>query len=128
MSTHRAVVQALLGFGCRAAVDRLRRPEPTGEPHADPPAFILDRAAVPRDRLRAGDARRASAAGCKLVIMYKWDPERALELIERERVTNFVGVPTQSWDLLESPRLRRLRHVEPASASAAAARRRRPSW
>src|SRR4029077_14210513 len=24
--------------------------------------------------------------------------------IEREEVTNFVGVPTQSWDLLESPR------------------------
>ena len=44
------------------------------------------------------------ATGLKLVIMYKWDPERALELIERERVTNFVGVPTQSWDLLESPR------------------------
>jgi long-chain acyl-CoA synthetase len=43
------------------------------------------------------------AAGCKLVIMHKWSPERALELIERERVTNFVGVPTMSWDLLESP-------------------------
>ena len=43
------------------------------------------------------------SSGLKLVIMYKWDPERALELIERERVTNFVGVPTQSWDLLESP-------------------------
>ena len=39
----------------------------------------------------------------KLVIMYKWDPERALELIEREQVTNFVGVPTHDWDLLESP-------------------------
>ena len=26
-----------------------------------------------------------------------------LELIERERVTQFVGVPTQSWDLLECP-------------------------
>jgi long-chain acyl-CoA synthetase len=36
--------------------------------------------------------------------MYRWDPERALELIERERVTNLIGVPTQSWDLLESPR------------------------
>jgi long-chain acyl-CoA synthetase len=36
-------------------------------------------------------------------MMYKWDPERALELIERERVTHFVGVPTMSWDLLESP-------------------------
>jgi long-chain acyl-CoA synthetase len=44
------------------------------------------------------------AAGVKLVMMYRWDPERALELIEREQVTNFVGVPTQSWDLLESPR------------------------
>jgi long-chain acyl-CoA synthetase len=37
-------------------------------------------------------------------MMRKWSAERALELIERERVTNFVGVPTQSWDLLESPR------------------------
>ena len=36
-------------------------------------------------------------------MMYRWDPERALELIERERVTTFVGVPTMSWDLLESP-------------------------
>jgi long-chain acyl-CoA synthetase len=44
------------------------------------------------------------ASGLKLVIMYKWDPERALELIERERITNFVGVPTQSWDMLQSPR------------------------
>ena len=25
------------------------------------------------------------AAGCKLVMMHKWNPERALELIERER-------------------------------------------
>ena len=31
------------------------------------------------------------------------DPGRALQLIERERVTQFVGVPTQSWDLLEHP-------------------------
>jgi long-chain acyl-CoA synthetase len=44
------------------------------------------------------------ASGLKLVIMYRWDPDRALELIERERVTNVVGVPTQSWDLLQSPR------------------------
>ncbi len=29
-------------------------------------------------------------------------PERALELIERERVTQFVGVPTMAFDLLES--------------------------
>jgi long-chain acyl-CoA synthetase len=39
----------------------------------------------------------------RLVMMYRWEPEEALRLIEAERVTAFVGVPTQSWDLLESP-------------------------
>src|SRR5258708_23240958 len=46
------------------------------------------------------------ASGVKLVIMYRWDPERALALIQAEHVTNFVGVPTQSWDLIESPRFK----------------------
>jgi acyl-CoA synthetase (AMP-forming)/AMP-acid ligase II len=44
-----------------------------------------------------------TAFGGKLVIMYKWDPERALELIERERVTTFGGVPAMVWQVLESP-------------------------
>ena len=41
--------------------------------------------------------------GGKLVMMYKWNPERALELIERERVTSFGGVPAMVWQVLESP-------------------------
>ena len=45
------------------------------------------------------------AFGFKLVIMHKWDPERALELIERERVTTFGGVPSMVWQVLESPSL-----------------------
>ena len=43
------------------------------------------------------------ATGGKLVLMYRWDPERALELIEREKVTSFGGVPTMVWQVLESP-------------------------
>ncbi len=35
--------------------------------------------------------------------MYRWNAEKALALIEKHGVTNFVGVPTQSWDLIESP-------------------------
>ena len=62
------------------------------------------------------------ASGLKLVMMYKWDADRALELIEREQVTNFVGVPTQSFDLLESPRFAEHRHLEPGQHR----RRRRP--
>ncbi len=45
----------------------------------------------------------ATYAGNKLVLMHKWNPERALELIERERVTNFGGVPSMVWQVLQSP-------------------------
>jgi long-chain acyl-CoA synthetase len=104
VSTHRAVVQALMGFGCKTAIDRLRRP-PTPEAAAAalPPVFIL---IVPLFHVTGCVPVMLScfSAGLKLVMMYRWDADRALELIERERVTNFVGVPTQSWDLLESPR------------------------
>ncbi|MEO6122713.1 MAG: class I adenylate-forming enzyme family protein [Ilumatobacteraceae bacterium] len=45
----------------------------------------------------------ATISGSKLVLTYKWDPGRALELIEREQVTNFSGVPTMSRELLMHP-------------------------
>jgi len=101
VSTHRAVLSALMAFSCRAAVNAARGAG-TPKDHPYPPSFIL---IVPLFHVTGCVAVLLScvAAGCKLVIMYKWDPSRALELIERERVTNFVGVPTQSWDLLESP-------------------------
>lgn len=44
-----------------------------------------------------------TAAGGKLVMMHRWNPERALELIEREQVTVFGGVPTMAWQVIESP-------------------------
>jgi long-chain acyl-CoA synthetase len=47
------------------------------------------------------------AAGGKLVLMHKWDAERALELIERERVTTFGGVPAMVWQVLQSPSFER---------------------
>ena len=100
-STHRAVLSALACFGLRAAVQAMRFPK-DGEGHPYPPCFIL---AVPLFHVTGGTAVMLNcfAAGLKLVMMYKWSPERALELVERERITNFVGVPTMSWDLLESP-------------------------
>ena len=41
--------------------------------------------------------------GGKVVLMYKWDPGRALELIERERVTTFGGVPAMVMQVLDHP-------------------------
>jgi long-chain acyl-CoA synthetase len=117
VSTHRAVTQALFAFGCASAIQRERsghggtaaRSAPTtAAPGADlvapnDPAFIL---IVPLFHVTGCIPVMLSCfyVGMKLVMMRKWDPDLALQLIERERVTNFVGVPTQSWDLLESPR------------------------
>ncbi len=42
-------------------------------------------------------------AGGKLVMMYRWDAGRALELIERERITSFGGVPTMVMQVLDHP-------------------------
>ncbi|MDR8412199.1 acyl--CoA ligase [Nonomuraea sp. 3-1Str] len=42
-------------------------------------------------------------SGGGLVLMYKWDPGQALRLIERERVTTMIGVPTNAWQLMSHP-------------------------
>ncbi len=107
VSTHRAIVQSIMGFASRAAVETMRNPktqnplEPAAD--ADPTSFIL---IVPLFHVTGGVPVMLSCfgSGLKLVMMYKWEPVRALELIERERITNFVGVPTQSWDLMECDR------------------------
>jgi long-chain acyl-CoA synthetase len=101
VSTHRAVLSALMAFAARAAVGALREPtEP--EPTEPQSAFML---CVPLVHVTGlvPVMLGSFVGGSKLVMTYRWDPDRALELIERERVTHFVGVPTMSWDLLEAP-------------------------
>jgi cyclohexanecarboxylate-CoA ligase len=43
------------------------------------------------------------AVPCRTVLMAKWDPERALDLIESERVTFMVGPPTFFVSLWQAP-------------------------
>ena len=45
----------------------------------------------------------ATISGSRIVFTYKWDAGRALELIEREGVTNFSGVPTMCREMLMHP-------------------------
>ena len=101
VSTHLAVTTSLMSFACRATVRKLLHPDEQ-EQHPFPPCMIL---VVPLFHVTGLVPVMMScfASGTRLVIMYKWNAERALELIERERVTTFVGVPTMSFDLLESP-------------------------
>lgn len=46
----------------------------------------------------------ALLAGMKLVMMRRWNVDRALEIIERERITTAGGVPTIAWQIIEHPR------------------------
>jgi len=48
-------------------------------------------------------AHSMTLAGGKLTHMYKWDAGEALKLIERERITNFSGVPVMARELIAHP-------------------------
>ncbi len=101
VSTHRAVCQAIMSFSSGASIiDARRGPEENGSGRA--PCFIL---IVPLFHVTGCIPVMMSCFSWnfKLVMMHRWEPDRALQLIERHQVTNFVGVPTQSWDLVESP-------------------------
>ncbi len=43
-----------------------------------------------------------------MVIMPKWDASEALRLIEKEKITYFVGVPTMSLELMNHPDRRQI--------------------
>ena len=101
VSTHGAICQALMAFSSRSQIEGARR-DPGEEGSGLAPCFIL---VVPLFHVTGCIPVMLSSFAWhfKLVMMYRWEPERALQLIERHKVTAFVGVPTQSWDLLESP-------------------------
>jgi len=41
--------------------------------------------------------------GRKVVLMKKWDATKALELIQKEKITRFTGVPTMSYEMMNHP-------------------------
>lgn len=43
------------------------------------------------------------SSGGKLVLTDRWDGSNALQLIEKERITTFGGVPAMFWDMFQSP-------------------------
>ena len=105
LSTHRAVLSALANWGFEAAVRIAtgRLEEPEENPEFQPSVLM----AFPLFHVGGSHASLLPSFGVgrKVVMMNRWDPEQALELIERERITAFLGVPTMTWELLHSPSL-----------------------
>ena len=76
-----------------------------GQAPAQPVKRVITLVSVPFFHVTGCHAMLLTAplTGNTLVLMYRWNPEQALALIERERVTSFGGVPAMVWQVLESP-------------------------
>ena len=108
LSTHRAITNALLGWECGGAIAMIMNPQmaaavgrsaPAPE---HPPAVILT---VPLFHVTGLVVQMLMSfrRGRKIVGMYKWNAGEALKIIEAERITEFNGVPTMAWELVQAP-------------------------
>jgi long-chain acyl-CoA synthetase len=101
VSTHRAVTTAVYTYAIGLAT-LLGIKERDGEAPANPPKTLVN---VPLFHV-TGEVPvllNSFVIGRTMVLMPKWDAGEALRLIEKEKVTYFVGVPTMSLELMQHP-------------------------
>ena len=105
LGTHRNMTSNVMAGGISAARNFLRagQPLPESDPHKLPPRVGL--LVVPMFHATGLSANMGPTmnAGGKIVIMRRWEPEQAMQLIEREKVSSTGGVPTIAWQLIEHP-------------------------
>ena len=105
VSSHRAICQALFALDFQGAFCAMSSPERIGVVinSGYAPTTL---AAVPLFHVSGLHAQFLSAlrGGRRLMLMYKWDVERAIDLIRDERCTQFNGAPVMMQQLLASPR------------------------
>ncbi len=98
VSSHRNIISALLSWEVEAlAAVKASGVEPP--PPLWPPATLL---AVPLFHVMGSHVVYLASyrAQRKIVSMYRWDPESAAGLIERERITSFSGPAAMTGDLV----------------------------
>ena len=101
LSDHRAVVQATANY-LGQSMAALMLMQAKGESAAYQPCSLV---CVPLFHVTAEVPLflQSFAMGRKLVLMPKWDAREAMRLIEKERVTYFVGVPLMSYEMATHP-------------------------
>ncbi|MFW2853295.1 class I adenylate-forming enzyme family protein [Sphingomonas sp. TX0543] len=104
--THRGCLTNLFNIMFAGASTALAMQRATGiAPPAEPPAPPVTLLTTPLFHVTANNcgSYATTAAGGKLVLMYRWDAGEALRLIERERVSSMSGVPTMARELINHP-------------------------
>ena len=104
LGTHRNICSNVGSAAFVSARTLLRRGDPVPVPKPDDPQRI-SLLVVPLFHVTGCCASLVPTifSGNKHVYMRKWDTEKAMQLIESERVTAAGGVPTIAWQLIEHP-------------------------
>jgi long-chain acyl-CoA synthetase len=104
VSSHRALCQALFNIDFIGAMSAMTSPDIVAAmmARALPPTTLT---AVPLFHVSGLHAQLLTALrhGRRLVFMRRWNPQQALALIQKERITQFNGAPSMVMQLLAEP-------------------------
>jgi long-chain acyl-CoA synthetase len=104
VGTHRNSTTAIwnIFYVVTRAALRAGKAASTGSGEGEPSSYLL---AIPLFHATGCQALLLPnlLAGGKLVLMHHFEPRRALELIERERINSIGGVPTIAWQIVNDP-------------------------
>lgn len=99
VQTHRSAVSAVFSWLLQAVIAPLVTPP---APDAPPPLRSSALVVTPLFHVTATHPLflLSLIAGARITLMHKWDAAQAVRLIEAESITRFLGVPTQSAELM----------------------------
>ena len=103
VQTHRGAVNAVFSWLMQSVLAPLiTPPEPDAPEPPRPSALVV----TPLFHVTATHPLflLSLPAGAKITLMHKWDAEEAVRLMHDNNVTRFLGVPTQSAELMEAAR------------------------
>ncbi|MEM6414412.1 MAG: class I adenylate-forming enzyme family protein [Pseudomonadota bacterium] len=95
--THRGCVSSIVNY--TFLTDAVNASLAEGSIHGDNPGILLG---VPLFHVSGSHILFLMSyfIGRRLAMMTRWDPEKAVKLINTHQITNFSGVPSQSYDLM----------------------------
>lgn len=103
VQTHRSAVNAVFSWLMQSVVAPLITPPEPDAPAAPRPSALV---VTPLFHVTATHPLflLSLPAGAKITLMHKWDAEQAVRLMRDGDITRFLGVPTQSAELMQAAR------------------------
>lgn len=97
--THRGCISTLMSWGFIATVVKEARDGVSL--FGDDPGILL---AIPLFHVTGSHSifLLSYMVGRRIAMMHRWDPQEAVKIVNQEKLTNFVGVPSQSFELMQA--------------------------